>query len=171
MYVLVTLESSESCIVPIKWVKSLNLAECCNGGMNSDITVCIFFSPDKSKDANFALPIRNSLDENVDACYLVRQNKFYGKWIQHFCTYYSFDLASLTPLYTRNNRRREWSQSGAGQKTSDPAQSILWVEKKTSTEDKLGRWARARRRDNKSNWRRTKGSITLAHSRKNASHG
>lgn len=76
MFVLIALESATNLIVPIKWVQKLNLAECGNGGINSDVMVRIFYSPDKSKDANFALPIQNIFDKQADACFLARANKF-----------------------------------------------------------------------------------------------
>lgn len=51
-----------------------------------------FFSLDTNKDADFALPIKDSFDETADACYLVRPNKFYGKstdfvYSYHFSTH------------------------------------------------------------------------------------
>lgn len=152
--VLVNLQSANNLVVPIKWVQKLNLAECGNGGINSDVMVTIFYSPDKSKDANFSLLIQNVFDEHADACFLARANKFYGE-CQHIFSNISFAALYSSVFLSRHrstvfflNTWREWSHFGAGQKKSNPAKSILRSKKITSKKDQCVQWARARRRTN-----------------------
>lgn len=79
MFLLITFDTGKSAVIPIKWVEKMHLAECGNGGVNSDVIVRIFCSPDKTKIPNYNLPVADVFDENIDACYFVHPNQFFGE--------------------------------------------------------------------------------------------
>lgn len=80
MFVAVTIENSlENIVVGIKWLKQICLADSANDGVNPAQSHLLFYSVDKTKHANFELPLRVYFDPNADGCYLARINKHFGK--------------------------------------------------------------------------------------------
>lgn len=83
MFAVVFLEfSKENLVVPVKWINQLNLSSHANLGVNCAESHVIFYSLDKTKSADFKLPISNLFENDKDGCYLARLNKYFGKIIE-----------------------------------------------------------------------------------------
>lgn len=80
MFAVVTLEhSKDHLVVPINWVNQLNFSVHANYGVNCAERHVVFYSQNKTKIADFNLPISNHFDDDTDGCYFARINKYFRK--------------------------------------------------------------------------------------------
>lgn len=84
LYIVVIFENSRVIrSVPWKWVDGLNMLRIFNGGgVKKYLKRKVFFCANLAAVANFELPIRDDFDELVNACYVGRILKAFGKY---FC--------------------------------------------------------------------------------------
>lgn len=82
MFAVVTLEVSKTkSVVPIHWIGQLNLSAHANYGVNSSVKHVVFYSENRTKQANFNMTLSNNIEGGTDACYFARINKYFGKFI------------------------------------------------------------------------------------------
>lgn len=103
---------AKNVLIPDFLCESFDLAHAINQGLNSNENHLIFFSPDLNKVPDFSLPVRETLNLEVDGCY-------FGKIVRAFsksCVYFhlnrffidsvnnlNFQIQKLMPLHTFRN--------------------------------------------------------------------
>lgn len=97
--VVILTKSLENLVVPIKWVKSLNVTELIKGGVNSLEIQTVFYSP-KDEPADFNLQ-RDQLDynENSRGCFKARIHKFYGKRVKNIVNFFFLNSFKFILLF------------------------------------------------------------------------
>lgn len=69
-------------VVPMKWVRDLFHAKTLNYGLNSAQTFLVYYNKEKLNDKgdpNFAAEMHQVFDEEIEACYLCKIGKIFGK--------------------------------------------------------------------------------------------
>lgn len=80
MYLVANIiQSLENIVFPIEWITGMNFHENIRDGVNLSDTYLAFHSPDKNKQADFGILIKDKFDGHIDACYIVSPIIFTGK--------------------------------------------------------------------------------------------
>lgn len=80
MFAVVTTEREfQNIVIPVKWIKSVNLFETGKDGVNCEQKCIFFHSKDKTKGPDFSTEISVSFDLNGDCCYIGFIRKYFGE--------------------------------------------------------------------------------------------
>lgn len=80
MFAIVTLENGyKHIVVPIKWIKDVNLNDNVDAGVNNLRKHILFYSSDKTKSADFKKEIKTRFDSRMDNCYFAYVVEYFGK--------------------------------------------------------------------------------------------
>lgn len=83
MYAVVTLKNSlVNIVIPATWIDGISLINFANDGCTNSLPFKIFYSTNESKEANFALVLKDYYEQlDSDGCYIAFLRKFFGKCI------------------------------------------------------------------------------------------
>lgn len=72
-------DAKKNVLIPDYWCGTFDLAAAINGGLNTNQNHLIFFSPDLNKIPDFALPVHNKFDSNIDGCYFGKVTRAFSE--------------------------------------------------------------------------------------------
>lgn len=72
-------DHKKNVLIPDFWCESLDLARAINSGLNSNENHLIFLSSDLNKIPDFSIPVRKTLDWDVDGCYFGKIKRAFSK--------------------------------------------------------------------------------------------
>lgn len=79
-YAAILIRSKKNVVIPSNWCETLDIAKTMNESLNRNESHVIFVSPDKNKEANFALNIDGQFDLTCDGCFWAKITKVFSKY-------------------------------------------------------------------------------------------
>lgn len=72
-------QNPRAVVVRKKWIYQFNETLTMNNGMRKNKKHIVFYSNNINAEADFSLPLKQTLDESSDACYHAKLYRFFGK--------------------------------------------------------------------------------------------
>lgn len=83
MFAVVTLKHShKNIVIPSTWLDGIKIFDFANDGCSNSLPIKVFYSTNKQKPANFALPIKDFYEDlTSENCYIGFLRKFFGNYL------------------------------------------------------------------------------------------